>query len=359
MSGPPQSSPRCGATDYIPLGSSVKFQTSSAFEKHLQGSFPDHLAHVYLFISSCDYEKRLWTEQLVQLLKKKDSGLQVTRFDAPENSPMVIQDEVRAPSLWGGLRVLIVEQIDKVKPLGPFLDLLNHPSPDVFLIFLASTAKPVAELYQKGKKDLVAVDISEEKPWDKERRLQEWLREEARKAGKLLSSDVAAELLKHLGTDLATLHQELKKLITFIAERNTIERKDVEAICGAKDLTTGWQLAETVVWKQPVSLKEKISDLGFLFPFLGQVRYHLQLGAQLADLIERKTAPHELKKHFPSVRSLDKFIPVATQRGTQFYLRGLLKLYDFELLAKSASIDLGIAFDLFQAKMHEETHSPS
>ena len=155
----------------------MKFQTSTAFEKHLKESFPDHLSHLYLFISPSDYEKRLWTEHLTALWKQKEPGLQVTRFDASETSPMVIQDEVRAPSLWGGLRVLFIDQIDKVKPLGPFLDLLNHPAPDVVLIFAAATAKPVAELYQKGKKDLVALDVSEEKPWDKERRMQEWIRD--------------------------------------------------------------------------------------------------------------------------------------------------------------------------------------
>ncbi len=337
----------------------MKFQTSASFEKHLTQSYPDHLAHVYLFISMCVYEKQLWTEHLTKLLKQKDANLQITRFDATETSPMIIQDEVRAPTLWGGLRVLLVDQIDKIKPLGPFLDLLNHPAPDVFLIFLATSAKPMAELYQKGKKDLVALDVSEEKPWDKERRLQEWLRDEARRLGKQLSSEVAAELLRHLGPDLATLHQELKKLTTFVGEKNILERKDVEAICGAKDLTTGWQLSETVVWKQPVALQDKIADMGFLFPFLGQVRYHLQLGAQLADLIERKTAMQDLKKHFPSVRSLEKFIPIATERGSRFFLNGLLKLYDFELLAKSAPLDLSIAFDIFQTRLHEKTNSAS
>ncbi len=337
----------------------MKFQASTSFEKHVKESYPDHLAHLYLFISTCEYEKRLWIEHLTQLLKQKDSHLQITRFDATETSPMIIQDEVRTPSLWGGLRVLIVEQIDKVKPLGLFLDLLNHPAPDVFLIFLASSAKPVAELYQKGKKDLVALDVSEEKPWDKERRLQDWIRDEARKLGKQLSSEVTAELLRHLGPDLATLHQELKKLVTFVGEKNILERKDVEAICGAKDLTTGWQLAETVVWKQPVSLQDKIGDMAFLFPFLGQIRYHLQLGAQIADLIERKTPLQDLKKHFPSVRTLEKFIPIASQRGSQFFLNGLLKLYDFELLAKSSPLDLSIAFDIFQIKMHEKTYSAS
>ena len=339
----------------------MKFQINSAFEKHLKESFPDHLAHVYLFISPCEYEKQLWTAHLIALLKKKDCNLQVTRFNALETSPMMIQDEVQAPSLWGGVRVFLVDQIDKVKPLGSYLDLLSHSAPDVILVFTATSAKPVAELYQKGKKDLVALDVSEEKPWDKERRLQEWIRNAARKEGKELPSEVAAELLRHLGTDLATLHQELKKLITFVGEKTILERKDVEAICGAKDLTTGWQLAETVVWKQPISLREKTGDLGFIFPFLGQVRYHLQLGAQIADLVERKTEVYELKKHFPSVRpqNLDKFISIATQKGSRFFLNGLLHLYDFELTAKSASLDLSIAFDTLQAKIHEKTYSAS
>ncbi len=337
----------------------MKFQTSGAFEKHLTQSYPDHLARVYLFISSCDYEKRLWTETLLNVLKKKESQLQTIRFDATETSPMVIQDEVRTPSLWGGLRVLYVDQIDKVKPLGPYLDLMDRPAPDVVLIFAASTTKGAAELYQKGKKELVALDVSDEKPWDKERRLQGWLIEAATQEGKQLPTDVAAELVGQLGTDLATLHQELKKLSTYVGDKKVIEMSDVDAICDAKDLSTGWQLAETLVWKHPVSLQDKASDLGFLFPFLGQVRYHLQLGAKLADLIERKTPTHELKKHFPSARNLDKFIPVATQKGSRFFIKGLLNLYDFELSAKSASLDLSILFDIFQVRTHEKTHSSS
>lgn len=298
-------------------------------------------------------------EPLVGLLKKKDPQVQVSRFDATETSPMVIQDEIRAPSLWGGLRVICVDQIDKVKPLGSFLDLLDRVPPDVVLIFFSVAAKPVAELYQKGKKELVAVDVSEEKPWDKERRMQEWIKDAARKEGRQLSSEVAIELVKDLGTDLATLHQELKKLITYAGERVALTLADVEAICGAKDLTTGWQLSEALVWKGPVAVQEKMGDLGFVFPFLGQVRYHLQLGAQIAELVERKVAVHEIKQQFPSVRSIDKLIPVAKERGTRFFINGLLKLYDFELNAKSSSLDLGVMFDIFQGKVYEKANTSS
>lgn len=339
----------------------MKFQSSRAFEKHLKDSFPDHLAHFYLFLSPCDYEKQLWTDHLIHVLKASDPNLQTIRFDALECSPAAVRDEVRAPTLWGGVRVIIVDQIDKAKPLEPFLELFNHPAPDVILIFRAAASKPVAEFFQKGKKELVALDVSSEKPWDREKRLHEWLRDEARREGKELPPEGAAELLRHLGTDLATLHQELKKVITFAGDKQRLACEDIETVCGSKDLTTGWQLAETVVWKRPAALHDKMGDLSFVFPFLGQIRYHLQLGAQIASYVESGVSDYEVRKLFPSVRpqNLDKFLSIAAERGSSFFLKALLHLYDFELAAKSTSIDTKVAFDIFQIKMHEKTHSAS
>ncbi len=334
----------------------MKFLAEAPFEKHLKQSYPDHLSRLYLFISPCDYERRLWTEHLLSLLKNKDPTLQVIRFHAREVSPIVISEEVRAPSLWKGMRVLIVEEIDQVKPLDPFFNLLQNVPEDVVLIFEAAASKPISELYQRGKKELIVLDVSDEKPWHREKRLSDWMREQARKEGKNLPSDVALQLLHQLGTDLATLDQELKKLITYVGEKKVIDKDDIQAICGSMDLLTGWQLAEALVWKHPVSLHDKLSDLSFVFPFLGQIRYHLQLGARLADLLERDVAVVDLQHHLPSLRpqQLDKFAPIAAQRKSSFFLQGLIKLYEFELLAKSVPLDLGAAFDLFQGKIYSD-----
>lgn len=339
----------------------MKFQTASAFEKHLKSSYPDHLSQLFLFVSPCDYEKRLWTESVAHLLRRKDPQLQIIRFSAQETAPGAIQDEARSSTLWGGMRMIVVEGIDKVKSLGDYLGLLSLFSPDVIMIFCASNSKSIVELYQKGKKEMIALDVSEEKPWDRERRLQEWIKDEAGKVGKQISTEATTELMRNLGTDLATLDQELKKLITYVGSKATLDKKDIKAICGSRDLATGWSLAEMLVWKHPIALQEKAGDLGFLFPFLGQIRYQLQLGAQIAELLGRKVTMPDLEQHFPSVRpqNLDKFIPVAARRGSAFFLKGLLRLYDFEFTAKSSSVDLGIAFDFFQAKLYEKTHSPS
>src|SRR6185295_794673 len=120
-------------------------------------------------------------------------------------------------------------------------------------------------------------------------------------------------------------------------------------VCGARDLLTVWQLAEAAIWRGPVALQEKGKDPGFMIPFVGQVRYQLQLGAQVVELLQHS---RNLESHLPSVRPqmLKKIAPLAKERGLQFFLRGLTALYELEFASKSSSLDLSVLFDTFQAK---------
>lgn len=320
----------------------MKLQNAIAFEKQLQS---DQLARSFLLVSPCSYEKRLWAEMVIDAWKKKEPQLEVVRLSAKEITPAQIQQEIQTPSFWGGVRVVIVDEVDKACPI-------STPS-DVVLILLAT--KLAAGLY---KEEMSLLDVSGEKPWDRDRRVQEWVKARVRKEGKEMASDAIAELMALLGTDFATLDQELKKLATYVGIKKLIDLRDVEAICGSRDLSTGWQLAETLIWKGPVGLQEKMRDLAFVFPFLGQLRYHLQLGAQLAEVLEKKMDP---AAYLPSIRpqNITKFAPIAKKRGLSFFLQGLLNLYELEFAAKSSSVDLGVMFDIFQGKLYETTHSTS
>jgi DNA polymerase-3 subunit delta len=175
---------------------------------------------------------------------------------------------------------------------------------------------------------------------------------QARLEQKTLNSDVAHYLMQHLGPDLATLDQELSKLICYVGDKPRIELEDAKAICGTRDLFTGWQLAEKIIWERVTSLGEKTSDLGFVFPFIGQLRYQLQLGYRLAELLEKKAA--DIKHHFPSMRpqQLEKYASLAKTRGSRFFKRGLQALYDLEFASKSSPLDIDVLFDLFQAKLY-------
>ncbi len=306
-----------------------------------------------MFVFPCDYERRKNLDKITKLLQTKDPNLRLVRLSGLDDSLERLREEILTPSLWGGLTLVIYEAADKVKNISSLGDLFAHFPPKVHLLLGASSFKPLSELYHKGKKEVVALDLSEEKPWEKEKRLQEWIIEEACQQKKTINSDVVHYLLQHLGPDSATLDQELSKLICYVGDRPRIELSDAQAICGTRDLFTGWQLSEKIIWDRPTALGDKLSDLGFLFPFIGQLRYHLQLGCRLAELLEHQTA--DLKRHFPSLRpaQLDKFIPIAKTRKSRFFQRGLNALYDLEFASKSSPIDIAVLFDFFQAHLYK------
>jgi DNA polymerase-3 subunit delta len=336
----------------------VKFSSISAFDKHLKEAFPHHLAPIFLLVTPCDYERQKNIDKISSLIQKKDPTVRVVRLSGLESSLEQVKGELMTPSLWGGLTLVIYTEVDKVKNNAALGD---HFPPGVHLILGASGFKAVSELYQKGKKEVVALDLSDEKPWEKERRLQEWLVEQARLQQKNLHSDVVHYLMQHLGPDLATLDQELTKLICYVGEKNHIALEDAKAICGTRDLFTGWQLAEKIVWERATSLGQKLNDLGFIFPFIGQLRYQLQLGYRLSELLEKKTSPSDIKHHFPTLRpqQLEKFTTQAKARRPVFFHRGLEALFQLEFAAKSSPLDIGVLFDLFQAKLYEKTLSSS
>jgi DNA polymerase-3 subunit delta len=339
----------------------VKFPSIAAFDKHLKEAYPDHLAPIFLIITPDEYERRKNIDKITSLIQKKDATVRIVRLSGLEDPLEHVKGELLTPSLWGGLTLVIYEAVDKVKNNADLGSLFDHFPPNVHLVLAASGFKAVSELYQKGKKEIVALDMGDEKPWEKERRLQEWLVSAARAEQKTLNSDVVHYLMQHLGPDLATLDQELAKLICFVGDKPRIELEDAKAICGTRDLFTGWQLAEKIVWDRAASLGEKLSDMGFLFPFIGQLRYHLQLGYRLAELIESKATPGDIKHHFPSLRpqQIEKFSAGAKARKPLFFHRGLEMLYNLEFASKSSPLDIAVLFDLFQAKLYEKTISSS
>ena len=339
----------------------MKFPSIAAFDKHLKEAYPDHLAPIFLIITPDEYERRKNIDKIKSLIQKKDATVRIVSLSGLEDPLEQVKGELLTPSLWGGLTLVIYEAVDKVKNNAELGSLFAQFPPGVHLVLAASGFKAVSELYQKGKKEIVALDMGDEKPWEKERRLQEWLVSAARVEQKILNSDVVHYLMQHLGPDLATLDQELAKLICFVGDKPRIELEDAKAICGTRDLFTGWQLAEKIVWDRAASLGEKLSDMGFLFPFIGQLRYHLQLGYRLAELIESKATPGDIKHHFPSLRpqQIEKFTAGAKARKPIFFHRGLEMLYNLEFASKSSPLDIAVLFDLFQAKLYEKTISSS
>jgi DNA polymerase-3 subunit delta len=333
----------------------MRYQNLAAFDKHLSEAFPNHISPIYGVVVSCDYDRRKMVKKIGSCLLRKKTESQWICFEAGVDSAATVIEQLNTRSLFGGFSVIFFDGIERLKKdeMDELSTYLTNPSHTSFLILGSATPKNLGELYQKGKKEMVVLDLSDEKPWERQRRLQEWLSEEAKKVGKTLSSDATSYLFEHIGLDLPALHQEVAKLLCYVGDRMTIQKQDAAAICTVKAELTSWQLADGVVWGKEGIPAEKKADLAFILPFIGQLRYQLQVGLQIAELLTKNATSQEISRRFAQLRpqALEKQLAIARQKKPEYFQKGLLALFDFEFSAKSSSIDLGILFDRFLAKL--------
>jgi len=326
----------------------LKYQSVAAFDKHLKEGFPSRPAHVYMIAAPCSFERKKLADKIIAPLLQKHPEARLEFFDAASSKSEAPIESLCTQSLFGGLPLVYWDNADKLKDHDALLAYLARPSPHALLIIGASSMKAAADFYQKGKKEMVVLDLCDEKPWERQRRLEGWLAEEAQKAGKSLAPDAAAFLVEHIGPDVAGLEQELFKLVCFAGDRPSLTLEDVKKVSSSRDLATGWQLAESVVLQGKALPDGKAADLAFVLPFIGQLRYQLQTGAQVAAYLEMREDP---ARHLPQVRpqAMEKYVLAARQKKPRYFLKGLLALYDLEFAAKSSAADLGLLFDRFLA----------
>jgi len=210
----------------------LKFQSTPAFEKHLNEAFPDHLSHAYMVLSPSDFERKKMIEMILSTLHRKEKMIEVA-FDASSCPIESILDQLNSYSLFGNHSLVVLDRIEKLKKTAceALAHYLSAPSQTTFLILGGSSLKGLTELYQKGKKELVILDLSEEKPWDRKARLRQWLIKEASHAKKRLAPDLIDYLMEKIEPDMQSLHQELEKLIVFTGEKNAIGLQDALKIC--------------------------------------------------------------------------------------------------------------------------------
>ncbi len=333
----------------------MKYQNLAAFEKHLSQAAKVQLSRVFLIVSSCPYERKKVVEKITAAIRSREGKIDFQTQDGSLGDVQEAVDSLNTASLFSGKQVLYLDGIDKLKKnaLAPLADYVVAPSPFAYLLLGANSAKSLTELYAKGKKELIACDLSEEKPWDRKDRLKRTLADYTLKEGKRISGDALEYLLENVGLNLPGLEQELEKLIIYAAERSELGIQDVHALCAAQKSLTLWQLAEAIAWRDPFPKLEENVDLSLLLPLLSQLRTQFQHGLTVSLLLERGTPHVDIAHYLPSVKpaAIDKMLPLAKARKSPFFKRALDLLFDVELMAKNSSFDPALILDLLLTKL--------
>jgi len=301
----------------------LKFLKAEPFEKHIEEALPDHLSPLYLLLMPEPFERTFLANRIKAALD----------FECVYRDVDSLQSEIESPSLFSRKRILICDEIEKLKSKTLSL------SPDLVLILMG---KSEPACFDAIKKEGVALDLSKEKPWERKSRIERWLLESARAKGKILAPEGVSYLIEAGQSDFSSLLQELEKVFVYAGDKKEISLAMIKAVGSISPTQTGWQLSEALVWGGTLS-RRSLAELSDLYPFVGQIRYQLNLGVLLAS-------GGEVPKRNEKLR------PLATSLSPRYFISGLKDLIDLELKMRSGITNHTLLLDYFNAKLAKRRH---
>jgi len=313
--------------------------------QNIHSFLSDKKVRVYLSIMRDPLMRRATFQEIIKTVASKEHSLEKFSSDVEMST---LFDALSSPSLFGGQTIVLLDECDLLKKkdaekLGCFLE-KNEP---VGLLLLGAKGKtPLLSVVEKVGSVL---DMSAEKPWERDKRLVDAMIQEAKSHGKWLSGDAAALLIEKIGADFACLTQEIHKLICFVGERPNIERSDVFRISATNSLETPWKTAEEIIWENGGVNFDASGFFGLIF----SLRAQLQLGAKITSLIEGKVPSTEWSAHFPKVwpKTLEKRANQAMAKGSLYFQKGLETLFKVEMLSRTGASPQAL-FDLFRTSLY-------
>jgi DNA polymerase III subunit delta len=296
-----------------------------------------------LVLVPVEAERKKICAEVVAHLRQKNPDLRPLYFEAGDAPLEKILAQSKMGDLFETEPLIIIEKGELLKKeeyplLTPFLT----PSlASVHFILSAASLKQGAEWGE----EVLTINLTHEKPWERQRRLNLWLTEEAKREGKILEQEALSLLFERVGLDILQLEQELAKLICFVGERSHILLQDVRLMSSSSERLTGWQVAESLIWEETPLKEEPPFDLSLV----GQVRYHLQLGLQMSMLPSKEA----IVKALPSLRpkSLERYLPIVQKRGSSFFVEGLKALFELEMACKGGSHQIQLFWTRFKARL--------
>jgi DNA polymerase III subunit delta len=339
----------------------VKYTNLRAFEKHLEGAAPNHLSPIYIVLGKEAFQRKTAIDKLSSALRKgkNENDLMLQVLNANQLTARGLMQELSAFNLFSSKQAIIVEGAENLdKDSTAALEkYFNDPNPLIHLILSATSLHHGSNFYKKGEKVGIVLEILEEKSWEKERTIQEWIALTVAEEGKSIDSACCRQIVQALGTQQELLFSELQKLICYIGKRASITSHDIAAIISPVASDTVWQLGEAIFRRDSASAmsicKALLSDETPFFMLLRQLRSQFQTELQVCSILSLEGDPAAITRQFPYMKGniLERHIGYSQGYGMQGFIAGLLKIDDVELQAKNSGLDVGFLAELLIVKL--------
>ncbi|MBI5725306.1 MAG: DNA polymerase III subunit delta [Planctomycetes bacterium] len=301
---------------------------------------------IYVLHGSDAFVKQTCRQEIVsQLIGQADPQLCVSTLDGQEilddqdDGIAKALDEVRTLPFLAPRRVMVIRDADSFvsaarETLEKFLD--KPPSGGSLVLEVLSWPSNT-KLYKKVASAGVAINCDSPDPAKLPAMLKQW----AAKEGKKLSADAADLLAGMVGPDVASLKNELEKLIDFSAGRQELTAKDVQALvtstAAAKDFALTNALTRQNAAEALKILQQEMTARGEEFRLIGQLRWHLQKVLRAHEMIARGVQARQALRDCRIFYGADDFLALLRRRNMQSVQNDFRRLLRCDMAMKSGT----------------------
>ena len=273
----------------------------------------------------------------------------------PENFTIdLFCQEVETPPFLSKSKSVVLHGVELLPEVGreAICRYLEKPSPWVSLYLLAEVLTPqskIAKLVEKGEGKVLR--FKEEKAWEKEKRLADWLVQEAKRDGVHLSLQTAMGLVQ--SSEAQMLRSELDKLICFAFQRKEITQQDIALISTPAPHQTIWQLGDALfacdVASALTSGKILMEGGMAIFPLLASLRSQCATGIGILEAAE----VGQVSQKYPYLKGqmLEKKLKILKKYSKERLQKAMVLIFETEVKAKNSAIDPALLLEILTVKL--------
>lgn len=320
-------------------------------------SLPTKPQSLYLIILKDSEERKTALQAVLHATKSPAVAFQSDLF-----SIKGFLEEVHTLPLLAKNKAVILHDIDQLgeEAFESVLSYLSNPSPWVLLLMTAGALHSQNKVVKCVEKNGALLRCKEEKPWEKEKRLAEWLAHEAAEAGVTFSPSLIQMLIK--AVDPACLKSELDKLICFAAEKKEITKEAIKRLVAPMRHETLWQLGDALFersFPKAVTIGTALLEEGMAFiPLLAHLRTQMHTGMQILHTYNQGGG-QAVTESFPYLKGgfLEKKLTLLQGYGLVRMQMALIYLFETEVQAKNSAADPSLLLETLLAKLIHDTLS--
>lgn len=183
---------------------------------------------VYLLCGEEAYLKKLYRERLVKAMLPEGDTMNYACYEGKNTDVREVIDLAETLPFFAPRRLIVFEDTGFFKSSGGELaDYISGMPETTYFIFTENEVDKRSRLYKavKAKGYIAELGVQDENT------LRRWVQGLVKKENKQMASGDIAYFLNKVGTDMENITKEMEKLVCYAADRNTLTREDVDAVC--------------------------------------------------------------------------------------------------------------------------------